>query len=191
MKRVHTYTSISKEKSRDKRTVQGWCDKARRDGHELGEIINGARMFSDEERTLILTYAGAATEFHIKDDEEVAIATTTELLLPEDFSPRAMIAHFDGAVGEATNPDQIVALTRAIVNAGLTTLNAKVERQKATLVEHQQALIEATQIASEGFVDLKIKASESRIVAEQQTAATQQLQSLMGKLAALGQTNPS
>jgi len=191
MKRIHTYTSISKEKKREKRTVQGWHEKARGDGHNLGEIVNGVRMFSDEERTLLLSYAGATPENFIKTDEDVAIATTTELMLPQDFSPRAMVSHFDGAVGQVTDPDQIVALTRAIVNVGLTTLDSKIQRQRATLDQHQQAFVEASQVVNEGFMDLKIKASESRMVADQQTAATQQLQALMGKLAALGQVEPS
>ena len=57
MKR-HTLRTIADETDRDKRTVQGWYQRAKSEHGELGELIEGVRCFDDSERSVLVSYAG-------------------------------------------------------------------------------------------------------------------------------------
>jgi hypothetical protein len=59
MERIHTLRTIADELGRDKRTVQNWYTQAKDQHGELGEIIDGTRYFNAEERSILVSYAGA------------------------------------------------------------------------------------------------------------------------------------
>lgn len=55
---MHTFNSIAQEAGVSKRTVQTWWEKAKKAEYgEIGEIIDGARCFTDAERDILLSYA--------------------------------------------------------------------------------------------------------------------------------------
>lgn len=72
--RIHTLASIAAEHGSIKRTAQNWLKKATADHGEIGELVNGVRMFNDSERDLLLSYAG---EPRRRPEPAAAEATTT------------------------------------------------------------------------------------------------------------------
>ena len=55
--RKHTISSIAEAQGYKKRAAQGWLAKAREKYGELGEIVDGTRFYSDDERAKILEFA--------------------------------------------------------------------------------------------------------------------------------------
>ncbi len=58
MNRPHTLRTIAEAMGREKRTAQYWYQQAKEQHGELGELIDGTRHFSDEERALLVQFAG-------------------------------------------------------------------------------------------------------------------------------------
>lgn len=56
--RPHTLASIAESQGRQKRAAQSWHSQAKKQHGPLGELVKGVRMFSDDERDIILGYAG-------------------------------------------------------------------------------------------------------------------------------------
>lgn len=71
--RPHTLASIAEAHGVNKRATQAWLRQAKEaEGGEVGEIVGKTRYFSDEERDILLQYAG----------EPRAKTTQTEVLEP-------------------------------------------------------------------------------------------------------------
>ncbi|MGG6295260.1 hypothetical protein ACQ4M4_12795 [Leptolyngbya sp. AN02str] len=190
--RPHTITSISTDFRIQRRTVQLWLQKAKADGHDLGELIDDVRHFSDEERGILVQYGKtpktpAPTDF-IEEDEPPAIATQVDLALPERFSANAAIARFDGALGMTTDPLQIVDMAQAMYGAMGNAIQHKIDLQQQELQQHEEALQKLKDMEQSAITDLKIRALESRLLAQKQNAVTNELQQQFGKISDLGKS---
>lgn len=187
MKPKHTYSSIARDLGKDKRTIQLWQQKAKEEGVELGQLVSGQREFTDEERDRLLTYGKAEASAFI-ETTEIAAVEQVELALPDAFNPLAAIGKFDGAVGQATDPDQIVLYAQAMLGAAESAIDAKTEQQRTELKRHEDALATLKEMKQDSITNLKIKALESRLLAGQQTATTEDLQKILADIAALGKS---
>ncbi|MBD2153165.1 hypothetical protein [Leptolyngbya sp. FACHB-16] len=199
--RPHTLRTIADEMGRDKRTVQSWYQKAKDAHGELGEIVEGVRRFSDADRAILVTYAGdkpaprqsepPAVRPQVMPENffqtsELAPVQSHEIQLPQGFDPTAMVKFFDGVVGQDTDTGSLLAIADMAINAAKTVMDQKVEAQRERLTKAQQDAAKLDAKIAEAKTDLKVKALESRILADQQTAATKTAEEKFAELMSLG-----
>jgi hypothetical protein len=203
LERIHTLKSIADAMQRDKRTAQNWLDKAEAEtGGEVGEIINGTRMFSDEEKALLLKFAKPVSEVKQRVavgeakhgivptsannpylptiDPSSAIVPTTrdaEMQLPQGFDVSTALGSIDGAKGLAfQNSEDVVNAVIHIQNCVKSALTTKIDEQKNKLELDEEQLLRL-EVQQKDFKRWAAFAGhESRNVAEQQTQVTQELQ---------------
>lgn len=119
-----------------------------------------------------------------------------DLALPEGFDPSAMVRHFDGVMGQTVNSDQVVAIAAIATSAAKKAMDDKLNQQKAALAKTEADKKTLEALISGTVVDLKVSALESRLLADRQTLATNDLQASLAQLLALGKpqaevTSPS
>ena len=129
----------------------------------------------------------------VKNDAQTAITPVTVQtivkdvsMIPGSFSLDRVLTHFDIAPIDQTNSDQIVSVVTQLYNAAESTLTERVNTQADTLRHTQDALQQVQNIHLDKSVNLKLKALESQILANQQVKTTTDLQSLLNEVAALG-----
>lgn len=197
--RIHTLSSIAAELGRDKRTVQLWFTKAKSEHGELGRIIDGCRYFSDDERAILVGYAGADRPQSTKKESTAApvpegfIQCSTlapvevvETDLPEGFDPTAMVKFFDGVAGKGTNTTQLLNVAKQVLTAVEVVMDKKIQAQREELNQAEQDGSELQELIAETKTSLQIKALEARILAERQTSVTTQAQKAFTELMELG-----
>ncbi len=106
--------------------------------------------------------------------------------LPEGFDPAAMVRFFDGVAGQGTNTSQMVKVVKCIFTAAETVMDKKLEAQRIALTQAESDHREIIAMAQEAKEDLKLKALESRLLAERHTAVTNQTQKAFDKLMQMG-----
>lgn len=186
--RTWTFRSIAELAGVTTRSVKLWWEKERQEtGRELGEIAQGTRWFSSWEKEVLLSYASKkpVPRMAIAESEAAAVEVV-DLALPDSFDVGAMVAAFDGAVGQIADVDEAVSVVGAVLAAGKNALGRKIEAQRIALQEAEKAESEVDEMVRDGLVDLKLLAMESRLLATKQTEATQRLQSKVAKVTSLG-----
>lgn len=196
--RNHTLSSIAEGMGREKRTAQAWYTRAKSEHGELGEIIEGTRYFSDDEREILISYAGADRPQSTKKEPAPAVpenfiqcstlapVQVVETDLPEGFDPTAMVKFFDGVAGQGTNTTKLLAVAKQVLTAVETVMDGKIEQQRQALSQAESDGAELAELITETKGNLKLKALESRLLAERQTAATSQTQKAFDELMKLG-----
>lgn len=109
-----------------------------------------------------------------------------ELQLPPGFDVSAMVRFFDGVTGEATDTRSLVAIADLALNAVETAMDTKVNEQRQKLTQAEQDALTLAEKISDAKTNLKVKALESRLLAERQTNATQTAERLFNDLMTLG-----
>jgi len=186
--RTWTFRSIAELAGVTTRSVKLWWEKEKQEsGRELGEISQGARWFSSWEKEVLLSHASKkpVPRMAIAEYETTAVEVV-DLPLPDSFDVGAMVAVFDGAVGQMADVDEAVAVVGAVLAAGKNALSRKVDTQRIALQEAEKAESQVDEMVRDGLVDLKLLALESRMLAGKQTEATQRLQSKVAKVTNLG-----
>jgi len=109
-----------------------------------------------------------------------------ELQLPPGFDVSAMVRFFDGVTGDATDTRSLVAIADLALNAVETAMDTKVNEQRQKLTQAEQDALTLAEKISDAKTNLKVKALESRLLAERQTNATQTAERLFNDLMTLG-----
>ncbi len=117
---------------------------------------------------------------------ELAPIQSKELALPEGFDAAAMIRHFDGVMGQATDTQSLVAIARLAITAADTAMDQKLSAQRQALTQAEQHSAQLAAMVTEAQTNLKIKSLESKILAERQTANTAQAEAVFAQLMQLG-----
>ncbi|HIK39767.1 hypothetical protein [Thermoleptolyngbya sp. M55_K2018_002] len=121
---------------------------------------------------------------------QLATVEAHDISLPDSFDASAMVRFFDGVTGQATDTTKLVAIADLALNAVNSAMDQKVQQQRAQLTQAEQDAQALAEKIAAAKTDLKVKALESRILAERQTAATQTAESLFTDLMALGKPAP-
>jgi len=117
---------------------------------------------------------------------ELAPIESKELALPEGFDAAAMIRHFDGVMGQATDTQSLVAIAKLAITAADGAMDAKLSAQRQALNQAEQHQAQLAAMVTEAQTNLKIKALESKMIAERQTSQTRQAEQVFAELMALG-----
>jgi len=117
---------------------------------------------------------------------ELAPIESKELALPEGFDASAMIRHFDGVMGQATDTQSLVAIAKLAITAADGAMDAKLAAQRQALNQAEQHQAQLAAMVTEAKQDMKVKALEAKILAERQTSQTRQAEAVFAELMALG-----
>lgn len=109
-----------------------------------------------------------------------------EITLPDSFDPVAVVKHFDGIMGVAADTGRLVEIAQLALNSAQQAMDSKLDRQKQALTQTERDAKQLEAMVSSGATDLKIKALESRILAEQQTKQTAEAEQIFNQLMGLG-----
>ncbi|HIK40415.1 hypothetical protein [Thermoleptolyngbya sp. M55_K2018_002] len=116
----------------------------------------------------------------------LAAVNAREIQLPEGFDASQMVRFFDGIAGDSTDTAKLVAIADLALNAVNTVMDGKLQQQREQLTQAERdAKALADKIAA-AKTDLKVKALESRMLAERQTSATQSAEALFDELMTMG-----
>jgi hypothetical protein len=192
----HTYKDIAKRNQCDKRTVQGWANKYKAEhGQELGKMLNGCRVFSDEDRALLEQYRrfpmDSAPAAKVVEVLEVEALPTTALAVMDvsQFDIGAALANLDGSLGSALeNSRQVVDAVKLLCDRVASTLEDKVAAQRQQVAQDTQQLIEL-EAAKEDFQRRVARAAvRSKSLAAEQTNVTDDIQSQAQEIFSLGKS---
>lgn len=194
MEATHTLKSIADSVGVAKRTAEGWLQAHKEEtGEELGQLIDGARRFTDAERDLLVARCKKRPEVAKQSEfirstsiEETGLIVRAEVQLPDTFDASVGMQHFDGAQIEVTDPHAIVHLAKQMFGALSQKLDQKIQVQREELAQHEEALEELQELKTAALTDLKIKASVSELLADRQSKATRKLHRELGDISGLG-----
>ncbi|GAB4141530.1 MAG: hypothetical protein Fur0046_17550 [Cyanobacteria bacterium J069] len=117
---------------------------------------------------------------------QLATVEAHDITLPEGFDASAMVRFFDGVTGQATDTTKLVAIADLALNAVNSAMDQKVQQQREQLTQAEKDAQTLAEKIAAAKTDLKVKALESRMLADRQTSATQSAESLFADLMALG-----
>jgi hypothetical protein len=110
--RTHTLNSIAQERDVNKRAAQSWLARAKAKHGELGEIIGTTRHFSDEERDILLGYAG--------EPRRKAETSRTPEVLSDDYpDPFSDMTNRFPSDSDLTAPGHFQGADRSVVVANI------------------------------------------------------------------------
>lgn len=185
---MKTFNQIAKAHGVTKRAVQGWWSKAKAEHGELGEIVSGARCFTDDEAATLTSYSSnrAAPQMYIEDEalpDEVEVVAVDRI----DFDMGSAIAHLDGSAGLAyEDSSQVVDVIEALCSQVAGGLAAKVRRQEEQLQADRAQMFRAEAIA-EQFERTAARLKQRAItVSEEQTEVTAGVAAVTQKITSLG-----
>jgi len=122
---------------------------------------------------------------------QLAAVHAHDVQMPQGFDPTAMVRFFDGVAGQTTDTSKLVAIADVALNAVSTAMDNKIAEQRQQLTESEQHAKKLSEKIATAKTDLKVKALESRILAERQTDATKTAEELFAELMAMGKPSPS
>jgi hypothetical protein len=117
---------------------------------------------------------------------QLAPVEKREIQLPQGFDPSAMVNFFDGVAGQATDTASLVAIADLALNAVNGAMDEKLQAQRAELTQAEKDAQALAAKIGETKTRLQVKALESKMLAERQTAATQTAEAAFAELMSLG-----
>jgi flagellar biosynthesis GTPase FlhF len=190
MSRVHTLSSIASELNRDKRTVQTWYQKAKAEsGEEIGEIINGIRHFSDSERSILVSYAGADRPTKAPATPTVTVETGNHQIvlstpeLPQTYSLEGL------RVSESVGFDDPLAVAQQFLQVAdkiQTAMQTDIEKREQKLHQTKQAKQKIATKAQELRLEQRFYQERTRNLDTALSDETQDLQTAIEALQKLG-----
>ena len=193
--RSHTLRSIAIQTDRGKRTVQRWYEKACSDcADEFGEVIDGTRYFSDDEREMMMAHMGEKPKViqsePVEPDQQ---AVTVEIgnhqivlsqpTMPQTYSLESLrqseVVAFDDPLAIAAHFLQTADVLTAEMQRDL-----RVREQK--LQQTQQAKAAIAEKASEFKLEARLYRERTDMLATAQRQETQGLQHSLQTLQSLG-----
>jgi len=201
--RPHTLASIAAAQGVNKRAAQEWLRQAKQaEGGEVGEIIGKTRYFNDEERDILLRYAGEprnrVSQAKVPDlcEEAVSVPVSVEvgnhstpLILPDLGQQSYSLENFrDNSVTCIDIDDPMTVVDQFIDHADrlIEGMNADIARRQQKLRQSKKA----HEKVAEKVDDLKAQAQhyrrKSREIAYQQSEQATELKESMELLQDLG-----
>jgi hypothetical protein len=184
----HTLASIAATAEVEKRTVQNWLKKASSAHGELGQVSNGARVFSDDDRNILLSYKSVkrkpepVTQVQVFEGNHHVVQA--DPIMPVSYD----LANFRSETEIVTIADplaiahQYCGMGDQLIAGMLTSSNGR----RDTL--HQT--IEATRMIANKAAEVDRACTKYEILSEvrgdAQNLATADFNALLGKLQALG-----
>jgi hypothetical protein len=192
--RPHTLRTIALEVDRDKRTVQRWLDRAAADGADpIGEVIDGTRYFSDDEKAMLLAHMGDKPQVLSTANEPAKPAVTVEVgnhqivlaqpELPQLYSLESLrqsdVVAFD-------DPLAIAAQFLQTADALTEEMQRDIRVREQKLQQTQQAKAAITEKATEFKLEARLYRERTEMLATAQSQETQGLQQSLHTLQNLG-----
>jgi hypothetical protein len=194
--RSHTLRTIALQTDRDKRTVQRWYEKACADcADELGEVIDGTRYFSDDEREMMMAHMG---------EKPKAVESVPEPE-PEQPVPMVEIGNHQIVLAQPEMPQtysletlrqsEVVAFDDPLAIAAqflqtADVLTAEMQRdirvREQKLQQTQQAKAAIAEKATEFKLEARLYRERTEMLATAQSQETQGLQQSLTTLQNLG-----
>ncbi|MFM7447332.1 MAG: hypothetical protein ACKO24_01885 [Leptolyngbyaceae cyanobacterium] len=109
-----------------------------------------------------------------------------EITLPDTFDPAAMVRFFDGVTGSTTDTQQLVEIAKIAIDAANSAMDQKVDAQREAFNQAQKDAKRLETMVSEAQTNMKIKALESKMIAEHQTKLTTDAEAIFAQLMGLG-----
>lgn len=184
----HTLNSIATSEGVEKRTVQNWLKKAVKQNGELGVLSGTARLFSDADRDVLLSFK--SDRKRAEPVVPVQVYTGNHRVIESaPIVPAAYdLSYFrsDQDCVMVASPMNVVDQVTAIVTGIKGAMQADANQQQAKLIETQQAidaLTEQEQILRDEAILYRLRTETTTGLLNQ---ATQRLNQKVGKLQALG-----
>ena len=190
--RSHTLRTIALQTDRDKRTVQRWYEKACSDcADEVGEVIDGTRYFSDDEREMMLAHMGEKPKAVEPEPDKQAVTVEignhqlvlTQPELPQTYSLESLrqseVVAFDDPLAIAAQFLQTADVLTAEMHKDI-----RVREQK--LQQTQQAKAAIAEKAAEFKLEARLYRERTEMLATAQSQETQGLQQSLTTLQNLG-----
>lgn len=189
--RLHTLRSISADCQVSYRAVQGWYAKACESSGlpELGELKDGARHFTDEEKNLIASFGSDRARKPQPQTPQITIESGSSQLtlatpeLPESYSLETLRQSqpvlFDDPLAVA---EQFLEIASQIQQA----MDADIETREVKLNQTRRAKQTIAEKASELKLEQRLYRERTRQIDSSQTEETQALSSALQLLQTLG-----
>ncbi|XHX75688.1 MAG: hypothetical protein RBJ76_00055 (plasmid) [Stenomitos frigidus ULC029] len=192
--RPYTLRTIALEFDRDKRTVQRWLDRATADcADPIGEVIDGTRYFSDDEKVMLLVHMGDKPQALATANEPEKQAVTVEIgnhaitlaapELPQTYSLESLrqsdVVAFD-------DPLAIAAQFLQTADALTEEMQRDIRMREQKLQQTQQAKNAIAEKASEFKLEARLYRERTEMLATAQSQETQDLQQSLTTLGKLG-----
>ncbi len=198
VQRLHTFRSIGMAINRDKRTIQNWYAKALADENctEIGAIDerSGARMFSDDERDILLRYYTEMPTSSRRDTKSnrpaVEICDGTEIVTldtPEMGGAIDLSLFAGGGKMQCIDdPDRVVEGVTNFLDQVLTHLDSDLEEKRSKLDKTAQAREQVSDKVREFAFRSELYRRDAQAIAREQNTATSDLSTMLEQLAQLG-----
>lgn len=212
--RPYTLAAIAAAQGAIKRTAQLWLAKAKRDHGDIGEVIGGARHFSEAERNILTSYAAPPKPAKVEAepprvvqveafpgfggsavyeppaplDIEIVAGNHRLTLDGPEMGAAIDLAQFRGELEVKSYQDPLAAIeaANAMIDAAENAMVEDLSERVRLLQQTQQATAKLTQRAEE----LKTQQIEYRVKQDLlgliQNQETAKLGELLGKAEALG-----
>jgi hypothetical protein len=187
---VHTISSIKSETGASDRTVRTWLEKAKaKEDREIGEIVNGARVFSDSERDLLLSFAKPKSPNHPEIIQAEIVegnhrAVVDGPIVPVHYNLAALRSD-SAATVQISNPGEVATQAIAAMDQLIAAMQQDNQVQRDRVEESTAALAMVAAKAQE-LRDERLKYMvRSEITADRQNQLTAAIQAEVGKLQAI------
>lgn len=195
--RPHTLASIAEAHGVNKRAAQNWLRQAKEaEGGDVGELIGKTRYFSDEERDILLQYAGESRAKTAQAEilESLPIETgnhCSTLAKPDLGNMEFSLERFRSEDVEALvfeDPsfvaDQFIAVADRLVDAMDADIYQREQRLKATRSAQGKVAAKAQDLK----LEQRLYRDRARDIDTAQTTETQTLQGAVKALQDLGKS---
>jgi hypothetical protein len=187
----HTIATIVQDSGATDRTVRTWLEKAvKAQSGEVGEIVNGTRVFSNEERDLLLSFAKPRTSTG-KPEPEILEGNHRAIIEAPIVPHKYDLTHLrdSAATVRIDDPGSIATQALAMMDGLIGAMDADIVVQDQRIqetVSAREAIAEKTEELRDARLRYQIR---SEIRTAQQNRETAGLQEQVGKLQKLA-ANP-
>jgi hypothetical protein len=190
MERVHSLTSIATALNRSRRTVQDWYTRAKSEAdREIGELIDGTRYFSDDERVLLVKYAGtdrpiakpATPSVTVESGNHQIVLNTPQL--PQTYTLESL-RKSEAVIIE----DPLAVATRfmQVADQLVGAMQSDIQQREQRLNQTKQAKDAIATKTAELKLESRLYQERTQIIDSVQSQETQALQSALSLLQQMG-----
>lgn len=189
MKRTHTLRSIAEDVRRDKRTVQTWYAQEKLIRGEFGQLVDGARKFSDEERGWLIAHRSDVISNPYEMEGGITVEPGNHHIvlsqpeLPETYSlEKLRSSESTGFEDPLAIAEQFLQAADQIVEVMQADINAREQRLSQT--KKAKARIDAK--TAELALEARLYRLQTSQIDSAQTEETKDLQDSLTALQQLG-----
>lgn len=196
--RPHTLASIAEAHGVNKRSAQNWLRQAKEaEGGEIGELMGKTRYFSDDERDILLGYAGeprdkaetvSTTGFTTPVQPTVIQGNHRSALTSPSVPQSVDLGQFrgDSQVQAYENPLEMIQVGMQLIDSVNGAMQQDLQNRISLYQQTEAATAELKRKAEELQQQQTRYQIESDLLGILQNQKTTELSDLMGKVQALG-----